>query len=336
LRNFRGSAAEAGIDLADGLLDTQVDLRLRGEDGLSMGSKTVFSHLSVSEPPGGPISSYLRLPAPLDTVLYLLRNDEEEQVIPLNVRMDQGAVSARAVASAVVNVLGQLIGEALASTPMRIVGGVLDLAGLGAGPPIELPEREFSMPFEAGATEIDPAALQAIEPLLELMRRDDSLVLVLRHEVGAADVERAARLVNPPPEARRELADRLRQRKAELLHTRDALAAEIRTEYAIGARDSFEPRLDRLRGLDRELSQCETALDSIYEMLRPGAERRADRRTRDAAIEIARLRLEAARGELLRSHVRQMPARLDVRRPRFGAVEGDEPGRIVLTLRRRR
>jgi hypothetical protein len=71
-------------------------------------------------------------------------------------------------------------------------------------------------------------------------------------------------------------------------------------------------------------------------MLRPGAERRADRRTRDAAIEIARLRLEAARGELLRSHVRQMPARLDVRRPRFGAVEGDEPGRIVLTLRRRR
>ena len=143
LVNFRGVASEAGVELADGLLDTQVDLRLRGEEGLTLGTKTIFSHLSVREPADGPISSYLRLPAPLDTVLFVLRDANEEVVIPLNVRMGSEGLSTGALVGTAVTTLGTLIGEAIASSPMRIVGGVLDMAGLEEQEPIELPEGDF-------------------------------------------------------------------------------------------------------------------------------------------------------------------------------------------------
>ena len=165
------------------------------------------------------------------------------------------------------------------------------------------------------------------------MRSDDSIVLVLAHELGAADLEHVERLANPPAEERRDLANRLRQRRAELLRRRDGVAAELRARYAMGGGLEVAALLDDLRALDRELSQCETAMDTIYGTLRPGAERRAARRTRDAALELSRLRLESARRSLLDAGVRRMPERIDLRRPRFGAVEGEQPGRILLTLR---
>ena len=335
LVNFRGVAAEAGVDLDDGLLDLQLDLRMRGDEGLTVGSKTNFSHLSVSEPADGPISSYLRLPAPLDTVLFVLRDANEEVVIPLNVRMGSEGLSTGAVVGTAVTTLGTLIAEAIAASPLRIVGGVLDMAGLDGQEPIELPDETFALEFEAGATEVDAASLESIEPLLELMRRDESIVLILAHELGAADLEQVERLANPPADERRDLANHLRQRRAELLRRRDGVAAELRARYAMGGEQEATPLLHDLRSLDRELSQCETAMDTIYETLRSGAERRAARRTRDAALELSRLRLEAARQSLLGEGVRRMPARIDLRRPRFGAVEGDAPGRILLTVRRR-
>src|SRR5262249_33253409 len=49
---LRGLAKPSGIDIGDGLLDVGVRVDLRGERGMDVQSTLVFTHLSVSEPPG--------------------------------------------------------------------------------------------------------------------------------------------------------------------------------------------------------------------------------------------------------------------------------------------
>ncbi len=323
LVNFRGQAVEAGVDLSDGVLDTEVDVRFRGEDGLSVQSKTTLSYLSVSEPPGGPISSLLVLPAPLDTVLYVLRDENQEQVIPLNFKMGTEGLSGGAVAGAAISAVGRLVGEAIASSPVRIIGGVLDFAGLDQEQePVELNSDSVALGFAPGETALGVDALAVAAPLFEAMRRDAGLVLVVEHRLGAGDLARAARLSNPSLEDCLELARRLRQSKFEQLARRDAVAGEVRARYAIGQLDAAAGLLEDLRGLDRQLASTEAALDQLHELLRPGAERRRDRRVRAAALAVAQLRLDAVRRALLAARVPSMPVRIQLRRPRFELADG--------------
>jgi hypothetical protein len=78
LRCLDHLAEGAGADIRDGILDAGVTVELRGEQGIAVQSQLTFTHLSMSEPAGGPISTYLKLPVSLDTMLYLLRNDQDE------------------------------------------------------------------------------------------------------------------------------------------------------------------------------------------------------------------------------------------------------------------
>ena len=348
LPGFRGPAQEAGVEIGDGLLDTKVTLRFLGDQGMRIRSNSTFGYLSLSEAAGGPISRYLKLSAPLDVVLFALRNRNGEHRIPVNVAMPPGKISFASVGSAVATTLGQVIADALAGSPFRLLGSLTDLVGLTGGDEGEDVGLGAEIAFEAGAATVPASSRDDLAELIERLNQDGSLTVVVQHDFGAGDLARAEMLANPSEADCLALAARLRGVRAALSRERAQLAAEARAHYVVGLVERGRVDSNNLRGLDREIGRTEEALDRVYELLRPGAERRRDKRTRDAALALGQLRLEAVRDLLETAGIRNARARIDLRRPRYQLADGrsdsdsdddfhsESGGRITLTPKRRR
>ena len=335
LPNYRGIVAASGVELGDGLLDVELDLRLLGERGAAVTTSARAEHLSLSEPPGGPISTYLQLPAPLDTVLYLLRDEDGAQVLPLSFHLAPDG-GPEGLASAVAATLGTLIGEAIASSPMRLVGGVLDLTGLVEDEVVELPDELVGVGFLPGSAEQTSwPLLGGAEPLLAALRADPDLRLDLTHVFTGADLERLGTLVRPDPAACRTLAERLRRERDAAIASRDRLAVELRTDYALGVIGGREAKHRALADLDAELALLEDSLDGVLAYLRAGSERRAERRARAAALLVAEQRLEAVRAAVVALPIPSVGERVRVRRARLGELVEAEAGGSVYLLPKR-
>ncbi|MCB9907389.1 MAG: DUF748 domain-containing protein [Planctomycetes bacterium] len=333
---LRGFGKASGVEIKDGLLDEAAMVHMNGAEGVRISSTTNFSYLSLSEPVGGPISSYLKLPAPLDTVLYALKDKDGDQTIPLNIQVQDGGVSTRKVLGAVTSALGNLILEAIASTPMRVLGGVIDLAGLDSKP-VELTGNEWvRIPYAPGEQRFDPELRTRIEDLVQLLRRDPSLQLVVEQGLGSLDVERANVLANPDPESYHELAQAYRRERNEGLDRREALVAQIRMAQALGRVDDAQAQVQALRELDAHLAQTESALDRMLEFTQDLGERAKQRRGRDAALQLARRRQELVGANLRGLRIPSMGNRLDLRRPRFLIEEGAQQGFVQIAVQRRR
>lgn len=330
---LRGPARAAGVEIGDGLMTTDVEVRFRGEQGMTTDVDTRFEFLSLSEPADGPISSFLKLPAPLDTVLFVLRNEQGEHEIPLSLAFGPDGLSIAEITRGLSTTLAKVVTDAIAASPFRVVGGVIDLTGLGPGEPVELTDQTVRIPFDPATTTIRASAWDAIEPLREILREDDDVVVVVQHAYGSDDLERIGALANPSPADCLRLGARLRERKRTLAERRQELATTVRARIAIGRLDQADETARELRGVERDIGLVETALDRVYELVRPGAERGAARRTRAAAQTIAELRLEAVRAKLVREGIERIRTRIDVRRPRYGEPTAPD-GSVTLTPKR--
>jgi hypothetical protein len=137
------------------------------------------------------------------------------------------------------------------------------------------------------------------------------------------------------------LAYRLRQKKLDLLAARAEAAGQARGELAAGATvNAFgdEPSVARLRAIDRELAKTEDALDRVYDMLRPGAERQTDRRTRAACIDFGQERLDAVQRALIEAvqsgatePLPKLADRIHVSRAQFAETQGTTGGKVTIT-----
>jgi hypothetical protein len=326
---FRGLAGGAGVELGDGVLDLTVRARLRGSDGIFVDSEASFSQLSLSEPADGPISRYLVLPAPLDTVLFLLKDSEGRHVVPVGFRLTDEGISTASLAGAAAQAAGTVIARAVASSPLRLLGTLTDPLGLTGGDGALTGKETVGLDYEAGDDQPPGDAAAALDELVERLDDDDKLVLALTHQAGSADLARAALLANPAGDDCLRLSARLRRRKAELSRTREMLVAEVRAAAALGMAETAETKRLRVRALDRELGLLESSLDRVHEWLRPGAERRAAQRTRAALLSIAGSRVERIRQALLERGVAAERLRARTIRPAV-ELEG-RAGRVLLT-----
>lgn len=333
LQALQGLARRGSVDIADGIIDTGVTLDLMGERGIDVSSNTTFTYLSLSEPAGGPISTYLRLPAPLDTVLYVLRNDADEQRVPLSFHIDPAGVGSGAVATAAIKALGAVLTKAIASSPLRLAGVFTGALGLG-GEREDLQQQAQTVLFAAGDCSLPPDLELHLQPLLELLRGDAEIHVVLEHALGQADVARAEVLANPSADAARRLAARLRQQRRSLQVERAAEAARAFGLFDAGQTAAAQQQAETVRRLDRRLGGIEQALRPVLQLLRADAERNAERRTRDASLQIADARLQALRLWLGSRIGEQAAQRIELRRPRFDPALA-EGGAIVLTPKRR-
>ncbi|MBN2489768.1 MAG: DUF748 domain-containing protein [Planctomycetes bacterium] len=327
---FKGPAAQAGITLDDGILDANLSLVFKEDGAMNTDAGLVFTDLSLSEPPNGPIVRHLRLPAPLGTVLFVLRDASGAIHVPLSfaVRPDRG-VSATAITQQAVTLLGRMIADAIAASPFRLMGSVTDLAGITgraggdeAGPPVTLA-------FTAGAIAPFGPERAKIEELVDRMKRDPQIVVTLGAELGSEDVELAGVRANPPLEDTLALLARTRERKAALIAEREAMLPQALAARAARMEKESDAIVGQLRAFDRELGLIEDLLDRIGELLRPGAERYQQRRAREAVLAIGSARLLEVRRLLIGAGGPDFAPRVQLSTPRVSGDPSEPRGLVV-------
>jgi hypothetical protein len=323
-------APAQGVTVSEGALDLRTQVKLQGSHRARVQTTVVFTDLQIAEPKGGPIEKKLALPVGLDAALFLLRNPAGEHRMSVGFTVDEGGFSTGQIALAATEAAAQVLGVALAGAPLRLISALVPTGGKKARGPRAVAEIEFA----PGSCELPPDLEARLLSLRRELAGNRSLGLVVRHELGAADRAQAERRANPPAEECGDLVLRGRQRKAELLRSRAEAATRARALLAVGARESGAA-CDALRAIDRELAAVESNLDRVLEILRTPSERQARKRTRFAALEIARDRLELVTGQLKAGLEAEDFDRIDSREPRFEVREGEGQGRIVLELRER-
>jgi hypothetical protein len=335
LLNFAGLARKGDVKVNDGVLDSRVKLEVRREGGASVDARFRFSDLSLSEPIGGPIQRYLLLPAPLDQVLFVLRDSNGDQVIPLDFEVEAADVSGGQITKAAIVAFSGVVAKAIASAPLRILSWVGSWFGIGTGEREKLEKEARSVRFDPGDASMTTATARELEPLVELLRDDADTMLVVRQELGEGDVERARTLANPASEECLAIVARLRQERSELEHLGDEAQSRARAQWSVGRGTEANAASDELRAITTRLGETDSALDRMLDIVRPGAERYRDRRTHAACRLIAAQRITSLRELFARAGVKDVEARLEVRALRQDPTAGDGGGRVTLTPRLR-
>ncbi|MCR9243742.1 MAG: DUF748 domain-containing protein [bacterium] len=330
LQALRGLAKPAGVDIADGVLDATIGMDFT-QKGVGVKTQKTFTWLQVSEPPGGPISTYLKLPAPLDVVLFALRNDNDEQQLPLQLFVPNEGDSTTRIVQAAAETLTLLIGDAIASSPFRAARSLTDVFGLTGRDDIATPPAEIT--FAPGSATPD---LTNLEPFLAELQDRPTVKFVLRHELGAADRERVAALANPQPELTRQSIARLTAERDALAAARDRLAPQVRIRLLAGQHHAAAPAFAELRRIDGDLAAVQETLDVTRDLLDNDSDRHRRRRIRRAATNLGELRLLAVREELERRLGPDRPAvSIQVRAARGVVAAGvDVAGRILIEPRK--
>lgn len=330
LLGVRGLAKEQEIVIGGGILDDRNDIRFREDGSIVTRNRIVVTNLSMSEPPNGPIQRTLKLTAPIDVVIGALTDPDGSITLNLPVTIESGQVDPGSLVGPAIGAVAQVLTTAVASAPVKAVTGIGGMIGLG-GREGEKVEEIVELRFVPGVASPEPDHLAVLAELTRRMRSDSRLQMQLRHEMTVTDVEQSARRANPEPADVQAISERLRREKAALLTRRATLSAEARARYASQS-EAAEDLAARVRTIDRQLAQIQTSLDQLYELLRPGAEARADRRTRTAALAVARERLELVRTVLRDNGVRDVDERIHLTNPQFEPVERDGGGHVEITL----
>ncbi len=330
LAGLRGLARQSGVTIRDGVLDARVRVDLEADGVLEVDTTSTFTHLSLSEPSNGPISRFLRLPAPLDTVLFTLRNQDGEQRIPLDFRVSDGGVSAGAIAGRATTALAGLITDAIASSPLRLTGGLTDIVGLGSDAvPADAGVPKVVVTFEPGSVHLMPEAVRGLKQIARRLADDDELRVVLEHRLCAPDLQRSSILANPSVDDARDLAMHLGERRDEIARRRALLAVQVRSAFALGLVEEAERLRAQLLAAEIEFADVEEAIDHMLALLRPGAERRAERRTRAAALALGALRQVEVRDALIELGAPKGENRIEIRRARY-EIAAEERGAVLV------
>jgi hypothetical protein len=91
----------------------------------------------------------------------------------------------------------------------------------------------------------------------------------------------------------------------------------------------------RLLRCDDELGRTETALDYTLELLRPGSDRKAKRRTRAACLMIASARMQAVKTAIVERLGESYEDSIRVAKPRFRDPAHEAGGRVTVALAER-
>jgi hypothetical protein len=336
LAAIRGLASSEGIGLNGGVFDGRVELRTRDDEKLDVRSRFVLTDLSLTEPANGPIVRYLGLPAPLDVVIAAVEAPDQSITLPLHFQVD--GATPKGIGPAAVGAVSQVLLTAVASTPVKAVTGVVGLFGDVHKETEIVQEPPVYLEFPPGVTALDPSSQAKLASILGRARRDKSVRVVIEHELGSADLAVAAKRANPPAQQVAVLADNVRSRRRDLLQRRADLLGPARVAAAQGAArggtaGAGSAQLAEYRQVQDELAAVEGALDRLYDLQRPGAERQTDRRTRAAALELADARLAGARATAQSLLDPAAAERVRVGTSRF-VSHGDGKSRLILTVAR--
>jgi hypothetical protein len=284
---------------------------------------------------------------PLDSVIFLLRDEGGQITLPVELDVPAEGLTTAKVTRLASEALLRLITDALKGAPMRVVSGALDatqlqsipgmskVPGLGAllGKQEELPPFDGTpaeIAFDAGGAALRAGCAEQLEPLLQRLRDDRSLSLLLDCELGDDDLAALERWSRPADEELLALAARHRARNAFLARERDVAAPRVRAALAAGDSAALAASQEALRAIERSLAETARSLEETLE-LHGGAKRAVTVRARAAARELAQRRLDGVRELLLGSGVDEIALRIEVKRPRATPTAATPAGIVRLS-----
>jgi hypothetical protein len=330
LAALRGEAQQQGVTLSNGTFDSAIDARFNPDRTIDASAKFIVTDLSVSESSNGPISRVLRLPAPLDVAVAAVEGADGSITLPVNLRIENNQVSRAQIAAAATGAVSNVIVTAVASAPLKVVGGLGSLVGLDAGK--KTPQPPIALEFAPGSVELDSSSLFNLTAIETELKRDPTLTVTIKHELGTGDLQWANSRANPSPADCQNLQYQLRAHKADLLAQRAQISGQARAQLIALGESGAANTIDQLKAIDRDLANTEDSLDQVVELLRPGAEKQADRRTRAAAIEIGNTRLDAVDSILKSSKVPDINNRIDLTAASFKTNQNSTSGRVLISV----
>ncbi|MDB5327540.1 MAG: hypothetical protein JWM57_3109, partial [Phycisphaerales bacterium] len=308
--------------------------RFHPDGNIETKNKIVFTNLSLSEAANGPLGKLLKLPAPIDVAIGAVTDPDGSITLNLPVPIKNGAVTAGDVVGPALGAITNVLVTGIASAPLKAIGGVGDLLGMGGKE--AKPEPPVAIVFLPAYDGLDGESKQALATLAKQMKEDEALELQTRHSLTESDVARTGVRVNPPPEQALALAAQVREQKADLLLRHDTLAAQARGDLGAAATVKAKVTLASLRDVSDQIAKAETALDDLYALTGPSAAQQIDRRTRAASLELARRRLDAVRTALSDAGVANVDGRVHATNPQFDIAPDDGGGNVTITLVRKK
>jgi hypothetical protein len=321
-----------GVKLTNGLYDSEVDVKFNPDGSIATDSHFVLTDLALTDGPNGPIAKALGLTGPLDAALGVVEGDDGSIIFPLSVAVQPANVSYLGIGAAAAGGVSQVIVRAIADAPMKAAKGITGAIGFDpfGGGKKTAQSNTISVPFKAGSVAFDSTTQQMLNSLIEQMKEDSSLTATVTHRLGAGDVSRASERANPSREQCDALQRQLRTRKAELLNLRADTAGRARAQLMSLGSAGAQSAMQQLAAIDRELAGTEDSLDQVCDLLRPGAEKQAERRTRTSALKIASVRLSEIKAVLLASGLPNINDRVKIIPPRFDP-SADQDGAVMIT-----
>ncbi|NNM88215.1 MAG: hypothetical protein HKL95_06820 [Phycisphaerae bacterium] len=328
LAAFHHAAANAGVTLGGGVFDGSTDTRITSPQNMNTHVKLVMTDLKLSEPAKGPLRNVLRLPAPLDVAVAAIEAPDGSITLSFGVPIRHSHVSMSAVEGGVIGSMAKAITIGIASSPLKLVGGLF--GGAAAKP---APYPPLFVQYSPAATGLTSQGDAAIRRVIHLLANHDSLQVVVRQQLSTADLAVAAQRANPSPAEAMDLINALRQRQRRLLVNRVALVGRLQGNAAIRLRSAAIRRnRDQLLRLDQRLTHTRLAIEFLASVLEPGAQRESARRTRGVAILIGQRREALVKTLLLASGVDHIHRRVHIVFPQFKPVKSAVGGATVLTL----
>ena len=326
LLSVRGPAKVHKVEIGGGVLDDRNDIQFREDGSIETRNQIVFTNLKMSEPANGPIQSLFVLPLPLDLTIRQLSDADDSITMAVPVTVERNTIDTNSVILPAIAAVTKVIGVSIASQPVKVVQGVGGLLGLGKD---KAPEAPVELSFLPGVASLESKERVQLATLAKRLKDDKELEVQMRHQLSPADVEQLNRRANPDAGDVRQITDRLRRDKAELLARRNALAAQARAQYAA---QSFaaDGTVEAVQAVDRQLAQIDQSLDQFYELLKPGAANQADRRTRAACLAVATERFDLIQAALTSAGVPDVATRVRRTNPQFEPI--GERGTVTIIL----
>jgi len=333
---FRGMAGEAGTTVDGGILDAVIDLRFHSNGEMNTRADLVFTDLSISEPINGFISRTLMLPAPLDTVLFLLEDQSNVIRMPLRFSMGSRGWTFTKMATVASATLSRMIARSVATSPLRVVGSVTQMVPMDLGK--KQPKEEVSeIFFLEGDTQWEEDSRRILRRVAKRLKRKD-IFLVLTHEWSQSDMDLVAGRISPDLAICRSILSSMRQQRTDLMEERQDLSTRLEEALFTGDSKAAKELGTRISDIDEKLGRSGLALDNLCEHWGAQAERNLDRKKRQANIDLARDRLNLVYEDLRQrfpDRIQNPEQRIRITQPRPDYLSEQDRGKVLLLLRKR-
>jgi hypothetical protein len=319
-------ARQQGIALDGGIFDTDMDVRFNGEQAVDVSGKLILTDLLLADSPGGAIEKYLKLPAPVDVAIAAVQDADGSITIPVNVTLEYGHVDRETIDETIAESVVDVTTTAIASLPAKVLT-------LGTGDQGAPPEPPMVVTYSPGSEQVPSDRVKALQDLSYRLWRDRDLQVTLKPTLGSDDVALAMLRTNPTHQDLIDLTNNLSLRRDALIAARNDAGAQVEAFLASDAKNETAQAIQRLRTIDQQLSDVNDALDQAYDLLRPGADRQAMRRTRAAALSISNERLDALKDLLLNSgRFAVDPGQVHVVKPQFPKDPQDAASSVTISI----